>query len=1011
MDDTTDPAIVCPSDIARNVDPGLSTAVVAYTAPVGTDNCGTATTVQIAGLASGSAFPTGTTTNTFEVTDGAGNTITCSFDVTVVDSEAPVIDCPPDIVQDTDAGACQAVVAYTAPVGTDNAPGAVTVQIAGLAPGSVFPIGTTTNTFEVTDSSGLTATCSFDVTIEDNEAPTASDPSGITVECTGDVPAADTTVVTDGSDNCGTVTVAFVGDSALAGSNPGIITRTYSVTDAAGNVTNVEQAITVDDTTDPAIVCPSDIARNVDPGLSTAVVAYTAPVGTDNCGTATTVQIAGLASGSAFPTGTTTNTFEVTDGAGNTITCSFDVTVVDSEAPVIDCPPDIVQDTDAGACQAVVAYTAPVGTDNAPGAVTVQIAGLAPGSVFPIGTTTNTFEVTDSSGLTATCSFDVTIEDNEAPTASDPSGITVECTGDVPAADTTVVTDGSDNCGTVTVAFVGDSALAGSNPGIITRTYSVTDAAGNSINVEQAITVDDTTAPTGSAPPDVTVECSANIPAVDIAALTGVTDNCSPLSNIVMAHVGDVSDGNFNPETITRTYSITDEAGNGVNVDQTIIVQAVNPDIIIGDASAIEGENISFPITLSQAKCDEDLTLTFTFMDGTAESSDYINTNVQVIIPAGDISANVIVPTIDDTIDEVDEDFTIRLGTVDFGTVGDISDTAIGTILDNDSTPVDIDSDDDGIIDSFEDLNSDGDNDPTTDPTDTDSDGIPDYLDIDSDNDGIPDNIEAQTTTGYIAPSSIDINNNGLDDAYENSGNLGLIPEDSEGDGIPDYVDDDSDEDGVPDSIEGNDLNQDGIPDVELIGSDKDNDGLDDGYEGSTVIDIDVNDEISSPGSDLLDTDFDGVPNYRDSDDDDDGIETIDEDLNLDGNYANDDSNGDGLPNYLDPDIRPNTADEEEVDVINVITPNGDGIHDFLTIQNIENYPNNTVKIFNRWGVEVYATKSYNTTGNVFDGTSEGRVTLNKDNKLPVGTYFYILEYEDLTGNMKELSGYLYINR
>ncbi|WP_411032430.1 HYR domain-containing protein, partial [Spongiimicrobium sp. 3-5] len=221
---------------------------------------------------------------------------------------------------------------------------------------------------------------------------------------------------------------------------PGTITRTYSVTDEAGNSITVTQDITVDDTTDPVINCPADITQNVDAGLSTAVVTYTAPVGTDNCGIANTVQIAGLVSGSAFPVGTTTNTFEVTDDAGNTMTCSFDVTVVDSEAPVINCPADITQDTDAGVCEAVVTYTAPVGTDNSPGAVTVQIGGLPSGSTFPIGTTTNTFEVTDATGLTATCSFDVTIEDNEDPTASDPAGITVECIGDVPASDITVVT-------------------------------------------------------------------------------------------------------------------------------------------------------------------------------------------------------------------------------------------------------------------------------------------------------------------------------------------------------------------------------------------------------------------------------------------------------------------------------------------------------------------------------------------------------------------------------------------
>ncbi|KAB5485312.1 T9SS type B sorting domain-containing protein [Flagellimonas hadalis] len=320
-----------------------------------------------------------------------------------------------------------------------------------------------------------------------------------------------------------------------------------------------------------------------------------------------------------------------------------------------------------------------------------------------------------------------------------------------------------------------------------------------------------------------------------------------------------------------------------------------------------------------------------------------------------------------------------------------------------------LDSDADGILDSFEDLNVDNDNDPSTNPTDTDGDGIPDYLDIDSDNDGIPDNVEAQSISSYIPPSLVDANGNGLDDAYEVDGSIGLIPVDSDEDGIPDYVDLDSDDDNVPDAIEGHDHDHDGIPDVEFIGSDKDNDGLDDGFEGETVIDIDVNDEMDDPSTALPDTDSDGIPDFRDSDDDGDGIETIDEDLNGDGNYANDDSNENGTPNYLDPDLGETTI--EEIDVINVITPNGDGIHDVLNIKGIENYPNNTVRIYNRWGVMVFQTKSYNTSGNVFDGTSQGRVTVDSDNKLPVGTYFYVIDYEDQGGNTKQLSGYIYINR
>ncbi|UOY07388.1 gliding motility-associated C-terminal domain-containing protein [Muricauda sp. SCSIO 64092] len=323
----------------------------------------------------------------------------------------------------------------------------------------------------------------------------------------------------------------------------------------------------------------------------------------------------------------------------------------------------------------------------------------------------------------------------------------------------------------------------------------------------------------------------------------------------------------------------------------------------------------------------------------------------------------------------------------------------------------DLDLDNDGIVDTFEDLNLDGDNDPATNPTDTDGDGIPDYLDIDSDNDGIPDNIEAQVTIGYISPSAGDANNNGLDDAYEQNGNLGLIPLDTDGDGIPDYVDEDSDNDGIPDNIEGNDFDQNGLPDAIWIDSDTDGDGLDDGYEGSVLVDVDVNDEIDDPTTDLPDTDGDDIPDYRDTDDDDDGIDTVDEDLDSDGNYANDDSNGNGIPNYLDSDLEPTLPGEEEILVIQILTPNGDGNFDTLFIENIGNYPNNTVKIFNRWGVLVFKTRAYDNDSNNFDGTSQGRVTVDQDSKLPTGTYFYIIDFEDQTGQMKQLSGYIYINR
>ncbi|MDO6761880.1 HYR domain-containing protein, partial [Tamlana sp. 2_MG-2023] len=296
------------------------------------DNC---TTTPIVAFESDLESTPGTIIRTYSVTDEAGNSINVEQIITVNDTENPQIVCPLDITQTVDSGSPTAVVTFTSPVGADNCAVDTTTQIAGLPSGSAFPIGTTTVTFEVNDVSGNSTTCSFNVIVEeevsvdcsltDTESPTASNPSSINVSCSGDIPSEDISVVIDAADNCTTTPiVAFVSDVE---STPGIIIRTYNVSDEAGNSINVEQTITVNDTIKPEIVCPSDITQTVDSGSSTAVVTFTSPVGTDNCAVDTTTQIAGLPSGSAFPIGTTIVTFEVNDVSGNSATCSFNVIV------------------------------------------------------------------------------------------------------------------------------------------------------------------------------------------------------------------------------------------------------------------------------------------------------------------------------------------------------------------------------------------------------------------------------------------------------------------------------------------------------------------------------------------------------------------------------------------------------------------------------------------------------------------------------------------------------------
>ena len=95
------------------------------------------------------------------------------------------------------------------------------------------------------------------------------------------------------------------------------------------------------------------------------------------------------------------------------------------------------------------------------------------------------------------------------------------------------------------------------------------------------------------------------------------------------------------------------------------------------------------------------------------------------------------------------------------------------------------------------------------------------------------------------------------------------------------------------------------------------------------------------------------------------------------------------------------------VSVINEFSPNGDGLGDTLVINCIDNYPNNSLEVYNRWGNIVYKKKSYSST-NEWDGTSDGRSTVLQSEKLPVGTYYYVL---DLGNGSKPMVGWLYINR
>jgi hypothetical protein len=163
----------------------------------------------------------------------------------------------------------------------------------------------------------------------------------------------------------------------------------------------------------PEITCPANVVTSTDAGVCSAVVNFTAtatdtdPV-TVNCTPA---------SGTAFAKGTTTVQCIATDSVGATDSCSFTVTVNDTENPVISCPANIVTGNDPGECSAIINPGTATATDNCrvDSIVGTRNDGLPLNAAYPVGTTTITWKATDTSNNTATCSQTIIVNDVEPP--------------------------------------------------------------------------------------------------------------------------------------------------------------------------------------------------------------------------------------------------------------------------------------------------------------------------------------------------------------------------------------------------------------------------------------------------------------------------------------------------------------------------------------------------------------------------------------------------------------------
>lgn len=530
----------------------------------------------------------GSNSVTLTVTDASGNISTCNAPVTVADSLAPtIINCPTDTTVSVIPSNCSALVFWTAPTGADNC------NLTSLTPnttsGSTFPVGTTTVTYTALDQSSNSTTCSFNVTVVDDELPDLNCPTNMVVSAdTGQCSAVATWAPVNPTDNCGMDTVFSTrssGDTFSIGTTQVF----YVATDVNFNSDTCMFTVEVTDDEDPVISCPANIIVTGDSGQCGGNVTWPPVSATDNCGLDTV--IGNVVNGSFLPVGTTTGVYVASDDAGNVDTCTFTIDVVDAEPPQVFCPNVPAVSNDSGLCGAVVTWNPLTAIDNCN--IDTLINTAAPGDTFPVGTTQVFYFAIDESNNLDTCTFDVVVTDAEAPSITCPTNVVLTadsstCTA-VAAWPTPQTTD---NCGIDTVI----STVQLGTPLPVGQTMVSLLAADFSSNADTCtfmVTVD--AAPLVNAPLQASYSCNTGVScngATDGAITAQATGGCAPYSylwstNDSTAGISSLGAGSY-------TVTITD--GNGsVLVDSFTVTEpapvqtsiAADSLICIGDSSSI----------------------------------------------------------------------------------------------------------------------------------------------------------------------------------------------------------------------------------------------------------------------------------------------------------------------------------------------------------------------------------------------------------------------------------------
>jgi len=273
-------------------------------------------------------FPVGETTVTWTVVDGSDNSSTADQIITIVDTTKPALSIPKD--QIVEASSLQDTLVEIGQARAHDITGIS--SIVHNAP-NVFPLGSTLIAWTATDNHGNTTTAYQRITVVDSTSPTIISPENIAAEAIdptmnyielGELSAVDSVGIESITND---KPIAFPFGSTIV---------TWTVTDTSGNISQATQVVTLIDTTPPDIFAPSDIIAEATGSSNTMA----------GLGEAIADDIIGIASITSHPStlsvGETIVTWTATDTSGNSATATQIVTIVDTTAPELIVPEDVM---------------------------------------------------------------------------------------------------------------------------------------------------------------------------------------------------------------------------------------------------------------------------------------------------------------------------------------------------------------------------------------------------------------------------------------------------------------------------------------------------------------------------------------------------------------------------------------------------------------------------------------------------------------------------------------------